>query len=343
MTRKVYPSVLVVGVVPSLIWPVARCLKRAGGSPTILAWHGLSPMRMSSDCSGYIMWNNIRKTDGMLDLSALGLVERICETRSIDIVVPADYDSALLLARRPQDSRLPCVPVPSAGVISEMNDKWTFTRFLERLGLPYPESERIESEQQLLATRLPFPIITKPLDKWASVGFELHQSREALAETLRHQRLKSDFPLIAQRYIPGWDVGASFLANHGRLVAYSLFHHKVDGERVFFEDPRLRDYLAAFVAATDYSGVGHIDTRYDPQRDHYQLLELNPRFWASLLYAMNAGLNYPDLLVHLDEWDHATVNTAPARRVRLPLYERMMTLTNRWFSKGYEMVTGAQL
>ena len=224
-----------------------------------------------------------------------------------------------------------------------MNNKWLLSRQLLHWELPFPESELINSEQALRQTGLTFPIITKPLDKWAGLGFQIHPDRSSLAHTLDRQGLLSTYPLIAQRYVPGWDVGASFLASGGKLVAYSLFHHRRRGERSFFADPRLRGMLERFAAASDYSGVGHLDLRYDPVNDDYRILELNPRFWASLLYATSAGLNYPDILVRLADWDGKSVKTAAPSTIRLPPYERLMTLGNRWFSIAYEKLTKAAL
>lgn len=341
--NKHYPAVLVLGVVPSLTWPVARCLKRAGCSPTVLSWHALSPMKFTADCSGYIPWVNLRKTAGRLGCAALEQVRAICRKNAIEAVLAADYDTALLLAELRDEPDIPKAAVPHAEMIIELNNKWTFTRLLGRLGLPHPESEYAASAEDLLATKLEFPIITKPLDLWASVGFEIHHSHAELANKIATGKLKSSYPLIVQRYVPGWDSGASFLAKEGRLVAYSTFQHKKDGERIFFDDDRMRGYIEKFVAATDYSGVGHIDTRYDPALDEYRILELNPRFWASLLYAANAGLNYPDLLVRLEEWDGRTVSKATPRRVALPPYERAMTMATRYFGIGYEKLTGAVL
>lgn len=300
-------------------------------------------MKFMADCRGYIPWMNLCKTGGKLGRTALEQVRAICRANAIDAVLAADFDTALLLAEFKGDPDIPNAALPHADMIVELNNKWTFTRLLGQLGLPHPESEYIGSSEELLATKLEFPIITKPLDMWASVGFEVHRTLAELTAKVAERKLKSSYPLIAQRYVPGWDSGASFLAKEGRLVAYSTFQHKNDGERVFFDDDRMRGYLEKFIAATDYSGVGHIDTRYDPALDEYRILELNPRFWASLLYAANAGLNYPDLLVRLGEWDGRSVSKAAPRKIKLPAYERAMTMATRYFGIGYEKFTGAVL
>jgi predicted ATP-grasp superfamily ATP-dependent carboligase len=338
-----YPSVLVLGVVPSLTWLVARCLRRAGGAPVVLAWHACSPMMLTGDCRRYVSWRDLRRHGPQLDCAALAQVRQMCGAGGIDAVLGADYDTALLLADPVRRDGIPACTVPLASTISTFNDKWNLTRLLDAAGLPYPESLRVEHPAQLLDHSLLYPIITKPLDRWASVGFEIHRSRDALAITLERGRLKSDFPLIAQAYVPGWDVGASFLAQRGRLVACSVFRHTRRGERTFYNSRRVREYLETFVAVSDYSGVGHLDLRYDPSRDSYFILELNPRFWASLLYAERAGLNYPDLLLRLDMNPHAPVATPRVGRVRLSPYERAMAVSTRWFSSAYERTTGAQL
>ena len=342
MTRN-HPAVLLLGVVPSLTWMVARCLRRAGGAPTILAWHACAPVMLTGDCRRYIRWKGLRRRGAHLDSGALEHVRRLCRGGRIDAVIGADYDSALLLADPAWRHEIPSCAVPSASTIATFNDKWNFARLLDALELPYPHSLRIRNGEELLDCALPFPIITKPLDRWASVGFEIHADRDVLAARVRRGRLKSDFPLIAQTYVPGWDVGASFLAQRGRLAACSVFRHLRLGERIFYDSERVQDYLQRFVAAGNYSGVGHLDLRYDPAQDRYSILELNPRFWASLLYAAQAGLNYPDLLLGLQRQAAGPLATPRPGRIRLPPYERLMTMSTRWFSSAYERATFARL
>ena len=337
-----YPSVLILGVVPSLTWAVARCIRRAGGKPVILAWHPFAPLRMSGDCARYVRWRGLRKRGGKLAAEALVQVRALCRRHAIDIVLGADVDTALLLASA-EATDLPRCAIPDGATITTFNNKWNLTRLLAALDVPVPRSEYVRDDRDLLSTRLDFPLITKPLDLWASVGFQVHASRAALTATVARRELAAPYPLIAQTYVPGWDAGASFLASKGKLVACSMFYHRRRGQRQFHDDGRVRGYLEAFIEASAYHGVGHIDLRYNPDTRAFSALELNPRFWASLLYAANAGLNYPDLLVRLSQWDGRTVHTARPGETGLPLYERAMTLSQRWVGAGYEKVTGAAL
>lgn len=337
-----YPSVLLLGVVPSLTWAVARCIRRAGGKPVILAWHPFAPLRISGDCARYVRWHGLRKHGGRLAADALDQVRALCRHHAIDAVIGADVDTALLLAGD-EAVDLPRCAVPDGATITTFNNKWNLTRLLAALDVPVPRSEYVHDERDLLSTRLDFPLITKPLDMWASVGFQVHASHPELTATVARRELTAPYPLIAQSFVPGCDSGASFLAAKGRLVACSMFYHRRRGRRQFHDDARVRGYLEAFVEATGYHGVGHVDLRYDPDAQAFSALELNPRFWASLLYAANAGLNYPDLLVRLPQWDGRTVHTATPGETGLPLYERAMTLSQRWVGAGYEKLSGAVL
>jgi predicted ATP-grasp superfamily ATP-dependent carboligase len=231
-------------------------------------------MMFSKGCQNYIKWSRLKRTDGKLDPDALAQIRDICTKNSVHMVVPADLDATLLLAECPRDNAIPKSALPSPDTITNLNNKWTLSKLLEKLDLPYPQSEHVQSDEELLATKLKFPIITKPLDKWNGVGFEIHRTRAALEQTIA-SKLKSGYPLIAQRYIPGWDAGASFLADKGRLVAYSIFRTLKRGERIFYDDNRVREYLEKFVAATGYSGVGLSTRDTIPNR-------MNTGYWSSI-------------------------------------------------------------
>ncbi len=282
------PSVLVLGTVPSLMWQVTRCLRHAG----------------------HCCWT---RNAAALDAAQL---QQFCKTKSIGKIMAVDASTVLLLEHLP----LPACATPSPSLIRALQDKWNLTRSAAALGLPAPDTIRASNAAELLANTLVYPIVTKPLEPGGGPGTRWYRSRQALARHLK----TTPFPLLAQSFVPGWDVGATFLAKDGRLAACSVFRHTRRGARTFYPSIRVRDYIESFVTTCRYNGMGHLRLRYDPMRDSYAILAMDAGFPASLLYAQRAGLNYPDLLLRLDSSPPAQPAVPRMGRVRLPLYERGM-------------------
>ena len=338
----VQPKVLVVGIVPTLTWSVARSLVLAGHRPTVLGWHRSSPMQIFPGVK-YLQWHNVRWFDDELDPLLVDQVEEICQELEIDCVLPADYQTTMLLSEYGygvRSARVAAVPHP--GLMRNLHNKWEFSRILRRLGLPQPNTELAADASALASTNLEFPIVTKPLDRWGGLGFQVHRSREHLEQRIVEGALASDYPLLVQEYVPGQDVGIAFLARNGHLVAYAAFEQPVRGSRRYFDAPRLRQYVATLVRETGYHGVGEIDTRYDPATDDYRLLEVNPRFWASIVFAAHAGMNFPDLLLHLDALPPNVGFTGQMVPVRLSLFELGAARSVRFAEELYNSMVRAR-
>jgi predicted ATP-grasp superfamily ATP-dependent carboligase len=337
--RSRRPRVLVVGIVPSLTWSVTRCLSRAGMRPVVMGWHRFSPLQLLPDCT-YLPMRDLRWQGDEIEPNLIEQVSRACDAHGIDKVVPVDFPSVMLLSR--YGDAIPgnrVSAVPNADTMLALHNKWQFSRAIERMGLPQPRTELARNRDELLHTRLRFPIITKPVDRWASVGFRLHETLQQLWQTLDAGKLGADFPVLVQEFIPGRDVGFAFLARHGRLIAHVAFEQLRRGVRRYYEAPELRRHVAQLLAATGYHGVGEVDARYDPSCGEYRLLEVNPRFWASLLYAEHAGMNFPELLVRLDELGDGPGFRAGLQEVRLSKYEIAVSKSVLWAEKAHNYLT----
>jgi biotin carboxylase len=328
--------VLVMTLADGLAWQVVRSLFFSGVKPYVIGQLPGSVLSRVSECAGYFCFRDIKRDNrGILDVSNMDQVIRLAEELKVDTIMAADLSANWMLSQwvAKGDSNRIAVATPTPDLIINLHDKWKLTKILSDLNLPYPESELAENEEEVLNTKLAFPIITKPLDMASSTGVQLHHSREELIATVEDGRLFKSMPLLVQRYIPGEDIGFSFFADNGKILASALCRQMCRGVRQYFSDNRMNQLIEKLLLSTGYTGVGHIDARYDPDVDEYRILEVNPRFWASVLYATRAGLNFPSYLLrhkYGESLPRPVLKTAP---INMSFYERVVA----WGVRGVEM------
>jgi biotin carboxylase len=64
-------------------------------------------------------------------------------------------------------------------------------------------------------------------------------------------------------------------------------------------NPTLRDYTIALLKAMQYRGVAMVEFKYDPARDTFTLMEVNPRVQTSTALALHAGADIPYIVYEL--------------------------------------------
>ena len=207
--------------------------------------------------------------------------------------------SGFLLASRQEGFHAaPILPMPPMDLLRMLDNKWHFSRFLERHGLPFPHSRLLERAEDALALDLPFPVIIKPLDLDAGRGVARCDSSADVHAYLK--RPDAATPLLIQEYIPGVDIGLGLLAHRGTVLAWTIQRQRPDGSGIeFIEHGGVLEIGRRIVDACQYDGITHFDMRLDSRDGSVKVLECNPRFWASLPFCMIAGVNFADLGVRL--------------------------------------------
>ncbi len=159
------------------------------------------------------------------------------------------------------------------------------------------------------AAALPLPVVIKPLADSGGRGVAVHRTAAD-----RDARIAAGpYPLLAQAYVDGQDVDLSFLADRGRLVAWSVQVREPDGAIRYIEDENVVAIGRKLAAASGYHGLAHIDMRYDgPSREKVQVIECNPRFWGTFQYTLGLGVDFLGLGVELSR------GVSPAALVAAP-------------------------
>ena len=269
-----------------------------------------------------------------------GFVECVCKAideLQIDVLLPVADISTMALTgvrdRLPACCRLPFAP---AETILKAADKVGVLKAAMRLGVPIPKTVVVERPDALPASiDLPFPLVIKPARSrvrtstgWISCSVSYAATPEALAKQVSERR-PEEFPLALQEKIVGPGVGVFLCYNAGAPIA--LFAHRrlrekppSGGVSVLSESvpmsPAAQRYAEQILADLGWQGVAMVEFKHDERDGIPKLMEITGRVWGSLPLAIDAGVDFPNIL--LSTLNGKAPKTLPAYRVGV---------RNRWF------------
>lgn len=241
-------------------------------------------------------------------------VAALAELVHADVLLPTTDASAVAILSRRVAATSYRVPMPGLAAFTLASDKAALLPLAAKAGLAIPESTLIASraaaQQQSLDGLTPG--VLKPLRSIAVVGAGLRRhnvvpfSTAAEGASLLQSMPEEAFPILAQRRVEGPGVGFFALRWQGTMVA-TFAHRRVrevppwGGVSVCRESipmpPALARAGTRLLTELNWEGVAMVECKHDPVTDRYYVIEINPRFWGSLQLAIDAGVDFPRLLV----------------------------------------------
>lgn len=282
---------------------IAQCLAAAEGNFKlhIFSDEPWGPVRFSRHRKSYIVCKENEDER---------LLERIKETvrkNGVDMILPAGEPGTHFAAlHRDELTTLTRVaPGPSVESFETIHNKWLMSEFLAEAQIPTPITvlHTADDSFQQQITGLTFPVLMKPAaGKSGGVGIQRFDQLDDLLAYLDEHDLPPGEYLI-QEFIPGYDIDASFLSVDGKILAYTvqrgfLYSPKPYAPPAgirFLHDDQITDVITRAAAALKWSGVAHVDMRFDERDGLAKIVEINPRYWGSLLGSLKAGINFPYL------------------------------------------------
>ena len=222
-----------------------------------------------------------------------------------DLVLPVSESAIRFLSMSGHHlkdvSRITCQP--DIEYFDIANDKWRLSEFLKARGMPRPDTflYNWDSETVRMVSDLEYPVLAKPTQGGYGQGIErIDNQRELQNYAERH---RSSGPFIVQSYIEGYDIDCSVLCRQGKILAYTIqkgiipgYHRFGSASGVeFVHCDEVYGIVKDLMASLHWSGVAHIDLRYDQKNNRFNIIEVNPRYWGSLLGSLIAGVNFPHL------------------------------------------------
>ena len=248
---------------------------------------------------------------------ATAFVDRIKQLRKewkIDTLIPITEESLLSLLRARDELGDVVVPFPSHTAFAAISDKENLMRVAADAGIAVPEQWVVSSAAaaEALLAGLPYPVVAKParsVSEADGVRVKLNVAHAANAAQLSQQLADlppAAFPVLIQRRIVGPGLGIFLLIWDNQVRA--VFAHRrlrekppSGGVSVYCEsiiaDQPLIDAAADLLRRFDWRGVAMVEMKLDESRGVPYLMEVNGRFWGSLQLAIDAGVDFPRLLV----------------------------------------------
>jgi len=263
---------------------------------------------------------------------AARLVE-IASTEEASYVIP--ISEAALLALVSERERFPpgAIPWPGLVAVRAICDKRRVLEAAPAFGIGVPRQVVLDDVSALSGLpELNWPVVVKParsVNKADGVVEKFnvrHVSSRAELEAVVAGYSRAAFPLLVQERIVGPGVGIFLLIWDGVLRA-SFAHRRLrekppsGGVSVYREsiaaDADLVERSRQLLEHFGWQGVAMVEYKVDEGTGTPVLMEINGRFWGSLQLAVDAGVDFPRLLLECAEGRPPAAPAAYAAGIRL--------------------------
>jgi predicted ATP-grasp superfamily ATP-dependent carboligase len=207
------------------------------------------------------------------------------------------------------------IPGPTSEQFRAISDKQRVMEAALACGLGVPAQIVLSTPsdaEALTGADLDFPLVVKPARSVAQkngvqikLGVIHCPDREALRSALDSFPAAA-YPLLLQHRIIGPGIGV-FLLMWGREMVASFAHRRLrekppsGGVSVYREsiepDPDLLERSRKLLERFNWSGVAMIEYKVEQKTGIPFIMEINGRFWGSLQLAIDAGVDFPRLLL----------------------------------------------
>lgn len=287
---------------------VVRSLGRAGHEVVVVGHKARALAKASRYASAHEMVANPFTEPARFTDDLVALAER---WNTEVVVLVAEQSHLALLPSRHRISPA-VVAAGSLDAFHRVSDKELVLATASRLGMHVPRQVHVADRDA--ATRpghveaLEFPVVVKPARSVAGGShFSVLHARDASEYRMRLASLPDHaFPLLVQQRIVGRGQGIFVLVWDGRLVA-SFAHRRLrempasGGASVLSEsvhaDAELVRESCQLLDALGWNGVAMVEFKVETSTGRAFLMEINGRFWGTTQLAIDAGVDFPALLV----------------------------------------------
>ena len=309
---------------------IVRSLGRQGVSVTAGSSHRLSLGRLSRYSeTAYVYPEPVESADRFV----IHLTDYLA-SRDHSVVIPVrDHTSTILSAHKAEiEATGATVAIEDWETYDQVYDKGQLFDIVDVLSIPSPETYNPTSlaDVEAIASKTSYPAVVKPRSKtvWDASGQchytriddshyvdspdELIASYHDLVGQNPVLEAQNHYPLI-QEYVPRATTTTVVLADEGSIFVdfqeeRVRTHPSSGGNSTLLRglsNPQMRGYASSIIEALEWTGPAMVEFMRTPE-DEYYLIEVNGRYWGSVPFAIESGVDFPWL--HYRQLRGETVN-----------------------------------
>jgi biotin carboxylase len=224
---------------------------------------------------------------------------------SADIIFPVEEPAHMLISRYlhqiNRDFKTP--PISHVDTYHKSINKWNLAQVCKTNNIPCPRTHLLSSADDTgnILIELGLPLLAKPILGNGGIGILMIKETKQLEQFIDTHSKAYDQKYILQEYIEGYDIDCSLLAKDGQILAFTIQkgfisrsgNFQASAGIQFLYEPDVYEVVSNLMESLNFSGIAHIDLRYDQKEKKFKIIEINARYWGSLTGSLMAGINFP--------------------------------------------------
>lgn len=228
-----------------------------------------------------------------------------------DVFFPMDDDIIEAVAGHLKEfKKLTRVPIPEQDKLAAVGDKASLIKIAGKAGTPCPKTVSVNDLGELgsVLSCFDFPVVIKPRKSSGSRGIRYIFEKKDFIKNYLAVHKEYPFPVVQEFIPPGEKYDVCLLFNQdsklrAAFVQKELRQYPLEGGPSTLQEsvyrPDLIELALDLMKDTGWYGVAEVEFMVDPRDGLPKLMEVNPRFWASLQASISAGIDFPYLLYRL--------------------------------------------
>ncbi len=299
------PGVVVPGIdAPSTV-ACLRSLHPRGVRTIVASESAETPASCSTYCDEFVEVPDpdedlMAYGDALLDLARRPDVETLIPVREEDVYVLAD--------RKDEFAEVVQTNWPDFETLRLVQDRVELFAAADAAGVAVPETALLDQWTDWDRETIVKPRYTVSAPAYLSgdsdavtIGSTEYQRPGSPPDPQAARERRGHMPLVQERIPDSREFGFFAMYDHGEPVA--TFQHcqrrgwkYCGGPSAYREtvyDPELEEAGRALLDELEWHGLAMVEFLRDTDAEEYKLMEINPRFWSSLPFSVQAGADFP--------------------------------------------------